>query len=151
MRGGLAQHIPAGALVGIDTPAFIYELEGNPAYARTVRPFFAGLELGSIRGVTSVVTLMELIVRPLQLHAPDVADSLEALLLAYPNLSVLDVTRSIVRRAAGLRARHRLRAMDSVQVATALQAGAVAFLTNDRGLRRVDEVTILVIDDYRDA
>lgn len=151
MRGGLAQQIPAGALVGIDTPAFIYELEGNPAYARAVRPFFAGLELGSIRGVTSVLTLMEVIVRPLQLHAFDVADSLESLLLAYPNLSVLDVTRSIVRRAAGLRARHRLRPMDSVQVATALEAGVAAFVTNDRGLQRVDEVPILLIDDYRDA
>lgn len=71
-------------------------------------------------------------------------------LMGYPNLDILDVTREIARRAAEMRARHRLRAIDGLQVATAIQAGATAFLTNDQCLRRVDEIPVLLIDDFRD-
>src|SRR5436309_12913849 len=136
MRGGVADRLAPGALVGIDTAVFIYELENNHAYASVVNPFFAELQRGTIRGVTSVVTLMEIMVGPLQLGTPGLAAGIEATLLAYPNLAVLDVTRPIARRAADLRARHRLAPIDSLQVATALEAGATAFPTNDRGLRR---------------
>jgi predicted nucleic acid-binding protein len=47
-----------------------------------------------------------------------------------------------------LRATYRLRTVDAVQIATALEHGATAFLTNDRRLRHVDEVTITLLGDH---
>ena len=146
---GLAAAIPRGALVGIDASPFIYHIEENPAYVEVVARFFGDLELGRFRGVSSVITLMEIAVGPLRGSLPEVADEYELLLLNYPNLRIADVDRRIVRRAAELRALYRLRPPDSLQLATALEAGASLFVTNDRDLRRVAEIEVLLIDDYR--
>ena len=53
-----------------------------------------------------------------------------------------------MRRAAELRAMHRLSAPDALQVAACLQHGATAFLTNDRKLRRVVEVEGLLLSEF---
>jgi predicted nucleic acid-binding protein len=149
MRGGIAEQLQPGAVIGIDTSVFIYAFERNPTYDHVVRPLLAALALGDLRGVTSIITLTELLVRPLRLRGTAAADSLQTRLLGHPNLEIRDVSRDIARRAAELRARHSLQPMDSLQVATAIQAGAAAFLTNDLRLQRVDDVPILLIDDFR--
>ena len=51
------------------------------------------------------------------------------------------------RTAARLRATHSLRTPDAIQMATALQAGASFFLTNDRRLRSIEGMTVLVVAD----
>lgn len=148
--GRLTDAFPLGALVGLDTMAFIYHIEQAPPYAAVVRPFFEALEQGALRAVTSVLTLMELAVRPLQMQRPEVADDYELLLVHFPNLTIVDVDRTITRRAAELRAAYRLRPADALQVGTALAAGAGSFVTNDRTLSRVEGLQIVLIDDYVD-
>jgi predicted nucleic acid-binding protein len=98
-----------------------------------------------------VLTLMEIAVKPLQLGRPEVADEYDVLLATYPHLTVADIDRPIARRAAELRASYRLRPADAVQVGTCLHHGATAFLTNDRGLRRVGELELLLLDDFVEA
>ncbi|MGH2350672.1 MAG: type II toxin-antitoxin system VapC family toxin, partial [Chloroflexota bacterium] len=100
---GLTAAIPTVAPVGIDTIAFIYHIEASPAYRGIVGPLFVALAGGSFRAVTSVLTLMEIAVRPLQVQRPEVADDYELLLLNYPNLTIVDIDRQIARHAADLR------------------------------------------------
>jgi predicted nucleic acid-binding protein len=147
--GQLTEAIPRGTLVGVDTAAFIYQIECSPVYGEVVGPFFAALARREFRAVTSVISLMEISVRPLRLERPEVADDYEILLLTYPNLVVVDVDRSIARRAAELRAQYRLHPADSLQVATALTAGATIFLTNDRTIERVQGIRVVIIDNHR--
>ncbi len=89
--------------------------------------------------------------RPLQLSRPDVADEYETLLAAFPNLTIVEVSRPIARRAAELRATFRLRPADAIQVAACVEHGATAFLTNDKGLRRVNLLDVILLDDFLDA
>jgi predicted nucleic acid-binding protein len=98
--------------------------------------------------VTSVVTLLEILVRPLQLGRRDVARDYETFVYQYPNLAVLEIDRDIARLAADLRARYRVATADGLQLATALKTGAAAFLTNDRRLQRVQDLAVLVVDDF---
>lgn len=146
----IADALPEGGLLAIDTSAFIYALDAYPRYLPVVSELFLDLARGRCSGVTSVVTIMEVTVRPLQLGLTQVADDYEAYLFGYPNLWVRDVDRTTARLAGALRARHRLQPADSLHVASALAAGAVAFLTNDHAIRRVDELPILIIDDFRE-
>ncbi len=149
---GLIDHLPAGSIIGIDTSPFIYQLEAAPGRLGIVAPFFQALARGKFFGVTSVLTLMELAVRPLQLGRPEVADDYELTLQNYPNLTVIDVNRQIARRAAELRAAYRLRPADSLQVSTAIVAGASTFLTNDRDLARHPlGVQVLLVDNFGDV
>lgn len=47
-----------------------------------------------------------------------------------------------------LRAQYDIRMPDALQMAAALEAGATLFVTNDRQLRKVQEIGVLLLDDY---
>ncbi|MBI2863247.1 MAG: type II toxin-antitoxin system VapC family toxin [Chloroflexi bacterium] len=135
-------------LVGIDTAPFIYHLEGKSPYADCTSSLFDELARGSFDAVTSVLTLMELAVKPLQMARPEVADEYEVLLVNFPNLRIVDLNRSAARQAAELRAKYRLRSADALQLAACLRAGATAFVTNDRALRQVMELEVVLLGDF---
>ncbi len=134
--------------VGLDTSVFIYHLEGASRFADPAGVALTELAMGAFEGVTSVLTLMEIAVKPLQLDRGDVADEYEILLTTYPHLTVADLDQTTARRAAELRATHRLRPADALQVAACLQHGATALLTNDTGLRRVPDLDVLLLADF---
>ena len=110
----------------------------------------SGLACGTVRHRcrTSVITVMEIVDRPILMDRPDVADQYDVLLGAHPNLLVADVNRAAARRAADLRATYRLRPADALQVAACLEHGTTTFLTNDRDLRRVAGIQVLLLDDF---
>lgn len=146
---GVAAFLRRHACVGLDTSPFIYHIEGVARYATVVGIVFDELVRGTFAGVTSVLTLMELTVKPLQLGFADVADEYEMVLSTFPNLTIAGFDSATARRAAELRAIYRLRPADALQVAACLQNGAMAFLTNDKGLRRVsDEIQMMLLDDF---
>lgn len=135
-------------VVGLDTSVFIYHLEGNARYLPLTMQLLSLIEAGEKQGVTSVIALMELTVRPWQLGRPDVAREYETLLVHFPHMQVVDVTRDVARRAARLRAASRLRPADALLAATALVHGATAFVTNDLQLQRLTpEIDIVIMDD----
>jgi predicted nucleic acid-binding protein len=92
---------------------------------------------------------MEIIVRPWQLEREMVAREYEAILVHFPNLSIVDVDRHVARAAARLRARYNTSPPDALQVAACLTFGARAFLTNDKRLSNLQElIDVIVLDDF---
>ncbi len=145
---GIADVISRHQVVGLDTSVFIYQLEEYPPQADVTTDLFRLIQAGRTSAVTSVVTVTELIVKPLQLGRIDTADDYERLLSDFPNLAIVDIDRAIARLAASLRARYRLGSPDALQLASGLTAGATAFVTNDRRLRRVRELEVILLDDF---
>jgi predicted nucleic acid-binding protein len=134
--------------LGLDTPVFIYHLEQHPRYAPATHALLSGVEAGRWTACTSVVTLMELTVRPYQVGQPEVASRYEDALARFPNLHLMDVTREVARRAAHLRAAYRLRPADALQAATALVGNATLLVTNDTALSRLEPtLAVLVLDE----
>ena len=108
----------------------------------------SSIEKGVRKGITSSITLMEIIVKPLPMGRNDLARKYEALLMNFPNLEVVDLDRDVIRQAAGLRAEYRLRPPDALQVSACLLSGAGAFVTNDRHLDRLKEkLDIVILED----
>ena len=65
-----------------------------------------------------------------------------------PGVELHPVTAEIADEAARIRASTNLLLPDAIHVATAVVAGADAFLTNDRQLLRAEnELQILILDD----
>jgi len=144
----LNEQLAGHTTIGLDTSIFIYHFEAHPRYLPLTRDLLSGVETGQWNAITSTVTIMELTVHPWRLNRPDVARAYEALLIHFPHLLLADVTRDVARRAAQLRARHRIRPADALQVAAALIHGATAFVTNDRTLVRLSSVlAVIVLDD----
>lgn len=132
----------------IDTSVWIYHLEGHPLFSENAGLVIGRLEDGQFRGIASELTLLELTVRPLQLGRQDAADDYETLLSYFPNLDLEPISRMILLEAAGLRARYRLRTPDAIQLATGLQAGATAAITNDESWRGLSMIETIILSDF---
>ncbi len=144
-----SKRLSKAKVIGLDTSVFIYFLENNEKYGPLARITINGIENGKWEGVTSTITLMEITVRPWQTGQESIAREYEAVLVHFPNLSVVDVDRDVARIAAQLRAKYNVAPPDALQVAASLNYGAKAFLTNDRRLSRLqDLIDVLVMDDF---
>jgi predicted nucleic acid-binding protein len=144
-----SKRLAKAKVIGLDTSIFIYFLEDNERYGPLAQITINGIEKGKWQGVTSTIALMEITVRPWQLGRESAAREYEAILVHFPNLSIVDVDRNVARAAAQLRAKYNVSPPDALQVAASLSFGAKAFLTNDRRLSRLQElIDVLVLDDF---
>lgn len=133
--------------LGFDTAPVIYFIEANPKYDALVTEIFQRITNGVMHGLTSVITLSEVLVQPILQQQVLLQQEYRDLLLRGMNFETFPVSTGIAERAAELRAQYRLRTPDALQLATAIEAGGQAFLTNDAGLRRVTALPVLVLDD----
>jgi predicted nucleic acid-binding protein len=140
--------LQAHTLCGFDASAFIYFLEGTSAYTDLIVPVFDAVESGSLQAVTSAITIMELTVKPLRIGRPDIADEYRQFLDDFPHLSIIELSRDVIDRGTELRASHGLRVADALQIAACLTSGATAFVTNDLRLRRIQELEIIMLNDF---
>jgi predicted nucleic acid-binding protein len=138
-----------GKVIGLDTAPFIYYIEQNISYIDMLRLLFRAIERGEITVVTSVMTLLETLVQPVRKGDTKLADQYRDLLFRTKNLITVMPSRNIAEEAVQLRALHNFRAFDAVQVATAIDASASVFLTNDRQLQRASAIQVLVLDDLK--
>ena len=138
-------------VVGLDTAPLIYFIEDHPGYSQQLAAFFEAVDQGRIRAVTSVITLVEVLARPLREDQSDLADRYREILLGSTGLETVSVSAEIAEQAARLRAAYGLRTPDAIQLAAATQAGAAAFLTNDTTLARISQPEVLVLSKVREA
>ena len=133
--------------LGIDTPPFIYFIERNATYLPLVREAIRRIDAGTPIGYSSVITLTEVLTQPRRTGNVTIETEYRTLLLHSRNFTLVPITAAVADQAADLRARYQLRTPDALQIAAALSAGCDAFLTNDHALRRVGELSVLVLDD----
>jgi predicted nucleic acid-binding protein len=135
-----------GTVVGLDTSPLIYFIEKHPKYTPLVRPFFEAVERGDIAVVTSILTLTEVLVHPLRHGDQNLAGQYSRILLSARNVTTLPVSPSIAEEAARIRAVYGARTPDAIQLATALDGRATAFLTNDAGLVSIPGLRLIHLD-----
>ena len=146
--GQLAPFI-SGRLVAFDTAPLIYYIEQNIAYASLVDELFDAIDTNAARGMTSVLTLQEVLVKPLRDGRQDIADNYRDVLRNSLNISLHTIDESICERAAELRAGYTwLRTPDALQLATALIHGAEIIVTNDGRWQRVNEIEVAVLQSF---
>ena len=147
LKAVLARFLRRHRLLAADSMVFIYHLDQHRRYAPATRAVLRGLEEGSHSGVTSVLTLAEVLLGPLRAANLVAVKDYRRILTTFPNLQLLDVNRAIAETAAGLRAAHGLDAPDAIQVATAMAAGATGLVSNDSAFKRVKGIEVLILDD----
>lgn len=133
--------------LGFDTSPIIYFVEEHPQYDAVVTEIFQRIAHGTFAGITSVITLSEVLIQPLRRGDTRLQQEYRDLLVHAAHFRTLSIDTDIAERAADLRARYNLRTPDALQIAAALAVGCEAFLTNDNGLKRVTELRVLVLDE----
>jgi len=135
-----------GRLIALDTAPLIYFIEEHPTYLPILDSFFEKLDKGSIRVVTSVITLSEVLVKPLRDGDTELAQQYRDILLNAEGLTTVEVSVAIAEKAAQLRSQYSLRTPDAIQIATALQSGATALITNDIRWPVLPNLQMLILD-----
>ena len=145
--GKLASFI-SGRLVAFDTAPLIYYIEENPVYLSLVDELFDTIDSGASTGITSVLTLQEVLVKPLREGRQDIADQYREVLKNSINIALANIDESVCEKAANLRAKYAwLRTPDALQVASAILHNAEIVVTNDDKWKRLNEIQIIVLQD----
>jgi len=136
------------SVVGLDTAPFIYFIEDVVPYADLLEPAFELLENRRLRAVTSTVTLAETLTKPLADKNYGLVDEIKVTLKTFSTLTMFAIDEKLAEAAALIRARHGIRLPDALQIAAAIQGEASLFITNDKRLKKVDALEVLVLSDY---
>jgi len=96
----------AGRAVAFDTAPLIYYLEEHPTYLSLVDELFDAIDAGNANGMTSVLTLLEVLVKPLRDGRSQIADEYRQLLTRSSNLKLHPIDEAVCQNAASLRASH---------------------------------------------
>jgi predicted nucleic acid-binding protein len=139
--------LPSSGTVYVDTNAVIYRVERIEPYLSASAPLWDALDAGLASVVTSELTLLEVLVKPLRDGNSTLASLYRTVLLGTAGLTSVPITRSILEAAAQLRAGSQLKTPDAIHAATALQQGSSLFVSNDAGFRRVAGLTVAVLSE----
>ena len=135
------------ARIYIDTSVVIYTIEINRNYWQLLQPLWQKFQAGQIELITSELTLMESLVIPFRQSNVNLIDTYEQLLLSSV-LQLIPISQTILRESARLRAiTPSLRTPDAIHAATAVTSGCTQFLTNDRQLRTVVNLPVVILDE----
>ena len=134
--------------LGLDSMTLIYLLEDKEPYASSVELALRRIEKGDHTAYVSSLVLTELLIPALRQRRYETVHRYRQFLLSFPNLQTLPLDIPTAELAASLRAKYDIRTPDAVHVATSLQNGASAFLTNDKQLSRITGIEIILLDHY---
>ena len=123
--------IPVGDRILLDTTALAAYLDTSEATHPLTRHLLAEfVASGRNAALVSMITVMELLVRPLRASPPG-HHTLLAFLRNHPNLEMVAVDLQVAQDAAFLRAAQRFSPPDAIVVGTGLAAQVGHLVTND--------------------
>jgi predicted nucleic acid-binding protein len=121
--------------VYLDTNVFIAAYETQGARSDHAWWLLDAIEDGDLMGVTSELTLAEILVRPMEADDNELVQSYQDVVSPAECLEVPAITRPILLEAAKLRSMRRsLRLPDAIHIASARQNGCSHFVSDDRRL-----------------
>lgn len=145
----LQQALAGHQLVYVDTMIWIYLLDEHPQYSDLAALIFDQIEQGILSGVTSTLTLAEILTAPARSGNPQALHDYELYLTNFPNLQLIAPGIEIARLTAHVRASTGLKTPDAIQVATAYYAGADLIISNDKKWRtKILKPALLLLADY---
>lgn len=130
----------------LDTAPIIYSVEKHADFWALMQPVWKASQTGTIRLMTSELTLLETLVAPIKNNDYLLTAAYEQLLTKTEIQTIL-ISAKILREAAKLRANFGLKTPDSIHAATAIENNCQSFLTNDEGLRRVPNLNAQILKD----
>ena len=134
--------------IALDSTIFIYHFE-NAKYQPLTSVIFEHIQQGLVSAVASTVVLTEILRKAYQLQRLEDAAVYELILTTFPNLELIDVSRPIGILAAEIGGTKNIKTPDALHIATAFEANATLWVTNDKKLRRVEsEIAVLILDDW---
>ncbi len=135
--------LPPSGSVYVDANSVIYAVEKIEPYRSFLAPLWPAAQAGQVSIVTSELTWLETLVKPLC----DGNTTLELLFRAFlmaREVELIPTTLLLWEQAARLRALG-LKTPDALHAATGLAVGCALFLTNDAAFSRVPGLPVTIL------
>ena len=130
----------------IDTAPFIYLLENHEPFSSKTRKIINDMFVSGCQFFTSTLTFVEFCVGPYRSGNLNKISDFENF-LKVSETKVIPLSEEIAKFSASLRVKYDgIKSMDAIQLATATNSNCVLFLTNDKQLRQVKEISCKLIE-----
>lgn len=139
--------LPTEGSVYLDTNSFIYSIERIAPYRGVLDTLWQAVSAGQFTVITSELTLLEVLVKPLKVGDAATAATFRAVLRNTPDVQMLPITQAVLEKAANLRAELNLKTPDAIHAATAVLHSCRLFVSNDSAFRRVSGLNVAVLNE----
>ncbi|MGP8225276.1 MAG: type II toxin-antitoxin system VapC family toxin [Terracidiphilus sp.] len=119
-----------------DTNVFIYLFEDYEPFSSIVDAVWRRMIQRGDKLVTSAMTLGELLVKPSKLGQASLVEQYDRAIRS--RAQVINFDAQVAWRYASLRATHKIRNPDAIQLACAAHFGVDIFITNDKHMHKLD-------------
>ncbi len=137
----------AGKRVYLDTNLFIYFLDQHPTYFRAVAALFQASMDQAFFATTGDAAVAEVMVGPYRQDDPSMAARCKQFFAQAQLLTVVAHQRQVFDSAAQLAAKKRMKFVDALHIATAIDVGCTAFITNDTDVPSVQGLDVIQLAD----
>ena len=134
--------------VFFDTAPFIYVFETKLPYKKLLTPVFLAVDAGTIRAVSSLITVVEILSKPYGLEQRDLIETYRQVFGRSSKIDVLPLTLETADLTAQVRGKYDLKTPDAIQWATAVLQNVDYFLTNDKRFKILNDDRVLIVDEY---
>ena len=131
-------------IVFLDTAPLIYFIEGHSVFQQQLRKLFLLNDQNYFKFLTSTITLLEILVKPLRAGDLKVVENYKTILTNSTGITIFEINNSIAFKAAEIRAKYNIHTPDALQIATSIEWKADYFLTNDFRLKAIKELKIIM-------
>lgn len=131
--------------IALDTNVLIYLLETAGPLAEAAASLVDAIEAGEIEGVMSAVGLLEILAGPAG-SGDATAFEMTADAIRDLRLRVVPLDGPMAEDAAWIRGALGIGVEDAAHLASARNAGATAFVTNDRRIRSIPRLEVIYLD-----
>src|SRR5262245_41142507 len=131
---------PLPPVVYLDTMSFIFAVEGEPLVAEPLKNLLEALRAHPGAGVTSELTLAEVLAGSDVPHSPPIKRAYLDLIVWSKFLDLVPISRDILYDSADLRFAHRathgrkLKLPDAIHLVTAIRRNCQYFASADKGI-----------------
>lgn len=130
--------------VYVDANVFIFAYESVGPEALHAFAILEAMESGTIHGVTSELTLGEVLPGPFDANDSELGQAYQDVLTHGPDLTMVPVTRDILVSSAALRAgRPGFKLQDAIHCASALKADCDYLISDDRRIPKALGFTVV--------
>jgi predicted nucleic acid-binding protein len=130
--------------VFLDTNIVIYAIESHAGFGTKAQARIASTLSSGDQIMVSDLVRMECLVEPIR-TGNSLLERQYLAFFARSDVGVVSITAAVCDRAARIRATHRYKPMDSLQLAAAVEHGAGVFLTADARLNAFPDLVVEIL------
>ena len=144
----LAKALASYKTIGIDSLCFIYYFEANDTFGETAKTLFSALNKRSLKGTCSVLVMSEILAFEHLQSDSILYEKTKIKLRTTPNVRIVPIDETIAELAAIIKVKYHIELPDGIHIATAIVSKQDCFITNDKKLKKITELPVLILSDF---